>query len=410
MMSLIMIVFVDTLGQSLILPVLPDLLASFGVNDIAASARMSGWLLFGYALMQLLFAPLIGALSDIWGRRPVILVALLGLTLDFGLMLWSPSLEWIFVARILSGILAATWVAANSCVADAVDIEHRGRIFGLLAASSAAALVFGPVFGGFLAPYGVKVPFLAALVLSAATLAFGYFALGETLPVNGQSRSVRGRLSALLSFQTSIRISVIFPGLMAIFLMQLAIQSQLTVWSYFGHQRFGWSVREIGLTMALFGSLMIMVQVFVLGRALARWGAKTTAAIGLAGGITGYVLLATAQVPALALAGLCIGSASGLCLPAVHAVLSALVNDADQGAMLGVAASAGGMAAIVGPPVMAGIFSFTAADAGFPGAGACFLLAAMALCGALAAIRAVPVQMPEPAIAGMRASDPVEGR
>ena len=176
------IVFIDMMGIGLIMPVMPTLIMGIAKVSVDRAAEIGGLLFFAYAFMQFLFAPVIGGLSDRFGRRPVLLLTLAALGIDYAFMTWAPTLIWLFVGRIIAGVMGATWGAANSCIADIVEPEKRGAVFGMMGGAGAAGFVFGPVIGGLAGTYSDRLPFLIACVLSLGGALVGWFILRETLP------------------------------------------------------------------------------------------------------------------------------------------------------------------------------------------------------------------------------------
>ena len=176
------IVFIDMAGIGLIVPVMPRLVMRLSGEGVDRAAEIGGWLLFAYAVMQFVFSPVIGGLSDRFGRRPVLLITLAALGIDYALMSWAPTLAWLFAGRMISGIMGATWAAANSCVADTIEPDKRGAVYGLLGGAGAAGFVLGPALGRAFGLLGDRVPFIVASVLCLAGAAYGYYALAETLP------------------------------------------------------------------------------------------------------------------------------------------------------------------------------------------------------------------------------------
>ena len=177
------IVFIDMMGIGLILPVMPSLIENITGATVDRAAEIGGWLLFAYAMMQFLFAPIIGGLSDRFGRRPVLLITLFLLGVDYAIMAWAPTLIWLFIGRILSGIMGTSWAAANSCVADVTTPEDRGKYFGILGGAGAMGFVLGPAIGGILGEYGDRLPFIAASVLALIGTAIGIFGFERNLAV-----------------------------------------------------------------------------------------------------------------------------------------------------------------------------------------------------------------------------------
>jgi DHA1 family tetracycline resistance protein-like MFS transporter len=379
-----MIVFIDTAGIGLIMPVMPSLVMGLTGTTIDRAAEIGGWLLFAYAAMQFLFAPVIGGLSDRFGRRPVLLATLAALGVDYALMAWAPTLAWLFVGRMISGVMGATYAAANSCIADIVRPEDRARAFGALGGAGAAGFVTGPAIGGMLGLFGDRLPFIGASVLVFAGTALGWFVLRETLPPERRRRFTLARANPLGSLIQMARVPLVIGCLAAIFFMQLAAQAQLSVWSYHGVAKFGWSPVTTGLTITLFGVLLVVVQGFSVGAAVRRFGPVRTACGGLAFGIPSYLLLAFAPSTAAMIVGIVIGAVAGLAFPAMQSLMTVRVDENQQGELQGAIASAIGMTAIVGPPIMTGVFGAYADAQGLYFPGAPFLLAGGLIAVALA--------------------------
>ena len=254
------IVFVDMCGMGLIVPIMPSLIQGLTGVSVDRAAEIGGLLLFSFAMMQFLFAPVIGGLSDRYGRRPVMLATLALLGLDYILMALAPTLAWLFVGRIISGIMGATWAAANSCVADVIKSEERGKAFGLMGAAGAAGFVMGPAIGGILGHFGDRAPFWAAAVLALGGAVAGYFLLQETLDKGKRRAFDMKRANPLGNIIQMMKSPLVIGFLGVIFMMQLAVQVQLTVWSYYTILKFSWSPLTIGLSVALFGILVALVQ------------------------------------------------------------------------------------------------------------------------------------------------------
>ncbi|MBO9714971.1 MFS transporter [Sphingomonas sp.] len=381
-----MIVFTDTAGIGLIMPVMPRLVMGLTGTTIDRAAEIGGWLLFAYALMQFLFAPVIGGLSDHFGRRPVLLATLAALGIDYALMAWAPTLGWLFLGRAVSGIMGATFAAANSAVADIVPPAERGKAFGALGGAGAAGFVLGPVIGGLFGQLGPRAPFAAASVLVLAGVVVGWFVLRETLPPGRRRRFTLARANPVGSLVQMARCPLVIGCLVTAFFIQLAAQAQLSVWSYQGIARFGWGPMAIGLTIALFGVLMVLVQGFGVGIAIRRFGAVRTAIGSLAFGAPSYLILAFAPSTAVLVIGVVVGSLGGLTFPAIQALMSADVEENQQGELQGAVGSTISATAILGPPLMTGVFGAYADSRGLYFPGAPFLLSAGIMMVALAVL------------------------
>lgn len=374
-----MIVFIDIAGLGLILPVMPRLIISLSDVTIDRAAEIGGWLLFAYAVMQFLFAPVIGGLSDRFGRRPVLLLTLFALGIDYALMAWAPTLAWLFLGRIISGIMGATFTAANSCIADIVPPAERGRAFGALGGAGAAGFVLGPGIGGLLGGLGERVPFMAASGVALTGALIGWFVLKETLPTERRRAFSIMRANPVGSIVQMARIPLVIGCLVTILFMQLAAQSQLSVWSFQGIARFGWSPLVIGITIALFGIMLAGAQGFAVGPLVKRFGARRTAVMGLGCGLPSYFILATAPNTAVLLVGMVVGALAGVTFPAMQQMMTLRVPDDAQGELQGAIASVISLTSIIGPPIMTGVFGAFADAKGLYFPGAPFLLAAILL-------------------------------
>ncbi|WP_108810473.1 MFS transporter [Sphingorhabdus sp. Alg231-15] len=364
------IVFIDMMGIGLILPVMPSLITDLTGASIDRAAEIGGWLLFSYAMMQFLFAPVIGGLSDRFGRRPVLLTTLFLLGLDYAIMAWAPDLVWLFIGRIISGIMGASWAAANSCVADVAKPAERGKFFGILGGAGAFGFVIGPGLGGILGEYGDRLPFIAASILALIGTAIGIVILKETLPEDKRRAFSLSRANPMGSIMQMSKTPLVIGFLSAIFVLQLAAQAQIAVWAYWLIERFDWSKLEIGLSVALFGILLALVQGVLTGPVIARVGERRTALISLMFGMPAYLCFAFAPSDAFVYIGIIIGAASGFAFPAMQQMMSSRISEDAQGELQGAVASMISLTSIFGPVVMTMIFGAYADAEGiyFPGA------------------------------------------
>jgi MFS transporter, DHA1 family, tetracycline resistance protein len=371
------IVFVDMCGIGLIIPVMPKLIAGLTGEGIDRAAEIGGLLLFAYAMMQFLFAPIIGGLSDRFGRKPVLMVTLLLLGLDYILMALAPSLAWLVVGRIISGIMGATFAAANSCIADVVKSEDRGQAFGLMGAAGAAGFVMGPAIGGLLVQFGDRAPFWAAAVMALIGFLVGLFMLTETLPADKQRRFSVSRANPLGNIMQMMKSPLVLGFLGVIFTMQLAVQVQPAVWSYYTILKFGWTEWVIGLSVALYGMLIALVQGLLTGKAIQRHGEIKVGLFGLMMAVPAYLLFAVADAGWMMFAGMFIGVAANMAFPGMQAMMSRNIAEDAQGELQGAIASVVGITSIIGPLIMTWLFGAFSDKEGVYFPGAPFVLAAV---------------------------------
>ena len=364
------IVFIDMVGIGLIVPVMPALLESMTGASEDQTARIGGWLLFAYAVMQFLFAPVIGGLSDQFGRRPVLLVTLFLLGIDYLIMALAPDLWWLFAGRLLSGIMGASWAAANSCIADVASPEDRGRLFGVLGGAGASGFIIGPAIGGVLGEISVRLPFFAAACLAVVGAAIGFFVLKETLPQDRRRKFSARRANPLGTIIQMAKTPIVLGFLGVIFLYQLSAQSTVSVWAYYNRLKFDWSELDIGLSVALYGLMLAIIQGIVTGAVIKRIGAKRTALLGLLIGLPSYLIFAFAPSGWFMIVGIIIGGVSGMTFPALQQMMSARISEDAQGELQGAVASMISVTSIIGPVMMTTTFGTFADQDGlnFPGA------------------------------------------
>ena len=271
----------DITGLGIIIPVLPQLIQELTGSDVSQAARYGGWLLFAYAFFQFLFAPLVGALSDRYGRRPVLLLSLLGFGLDYIVLALAPTLAWLFVARVVSGIFGASFSTGFAYIADVSPPEKRAQNFGLVGAAFGLGFIIGPVSGGLLGEFGPRVPFFVAAALSLLNMAYGYFVLPESLPVERRRAFEWKRanpIGALSALRRYPQVLGLIGSLVFLYIASHAVQG---TWSYFVIEKFAWSPKDIGLSLGVVGILSALVQGFLIRKAIPALGAWRTLIFGM---------------------------------------------------------------------------------------------------------------------------------
>jgi DHA1 family tetracycline resistance protein-like MFS transporter len=375
----------DTLALGIIIPVFPRLVIDFVGGDIRYAATMVGIMGTIFAVMQFFFSPVQGALSDRFGRRPVVLASNFGLGLDYVLMALAPNLSWLFVGRVVSGITAASFSTAGAYIADVTPPEKRAGAFGLIGAAFGVGFVLGPAIGGLLGHGDPRLPFWVAAGLSLANGFYGLLILPESLPRDRRSPFSWKRANPVGALNL-LRRQPALLGLAAInFLYYLAHQSLPSVFVLYTDYRYGWDQRLMGLTLAGVGVCSMIVQGGLVRPIVAKLGERRTLILGLAAGAIGFAIYGFAPTGGIFWIGVPIMAFWGLASPAAQGIMTRKVASTEQGRLQGALGSIQGITGILGPTLFTQTFAAfigPAADLHLPGAA--FLLAAMLL--ALAAL------------------------
>jgi MFS transporter, DHA1 family, tetracycline resistance protein len=372
-------VLVDSIGFGIILPVLPSLIMTLAHVNVAQAAEFGGWLAFVYALMQFFCAPVLGNLSDRFGRRPVLLFALLALGLDYLIMGSAPVISWLFAGRMVAGMAGASFTPAYAYIADITPPEKRAQSFGLMGAAFGIGFILGPAIGGMLGSFGPRAPFFTAGAIALANTAFGFFALPESLPMESRRAFEWRRANPLGTLLQIRRYPVVLWLIGAVFLWQLGHQVLPSTWAFYTMSKFGWTSAQIGYSLAFVGLVMAFAQ-GVLTRALIPrlGGERPAAAVGMAFAILAYVGYAFATRGWMMYVVSATSMFFAMTYPSLNALMSQKVPHNAQGELQGAVASVYSLSAIIGPPLMTqvfGLFSSAAAPIYFPGAA--FLTAAV---------------------------------
>ena len=375
---------IDIIGLGLIIPVIPKLISELIHGDISEAAKYGGWLIFAYSLTQFVFSPVIGNLSDKFGRRPIILISLFGFSIDYLFLAFAPSITWLFVGRIIAGITGASITTAAAYIADLSTPENRAKNFGLIGAAFGFGFIIGPLIGGFLGQYGARVPFYAAAILCMINFLYGYFILPESLSIenrrefNWKKANPVGAILNLKKYPTLIGL------IAAIFITYTASHAVQSNWTYFTIYKFSWSEKMVGISLGVVGLLVGAVQGGLVRITNPILGNKKSIIIGMSLYCVGMFLFATATQSWMMFAFLvpyCLGGISG---PALQAVISEQVSASEQGEIQGTLTSIMSASSIIGPPLMSSIFYyFTHKNAPFQFAGAPFVVGGLLILIAL---------------------------
>ncbi len=378
-------VLIDSIGIGIIFPVLPDLIRELTDKPITEAARDAGWLAFAYAIMQFLFGPVAGSLSDQYGRRPILIASLLAFGLDYTLSGLAPTLGWLFVGRIIAGITGASYTTAYAYIADITPPEKRAQNFGRVGAAFGIGFIIGPAIGGLIGEYGTRLPFFIAGGLAFANAIYGYFFLTESLPKN-QRRPFRlaaaNPVGVLISMKRQHPAILWFAG--AIFLFMLGGESVPAVWAFFTIEMFDWSSREVGISLAVYGLIAILVQGWLTGVLVPRIGEYRAAVIGLATCVVSYAFYAFSPNAWVFYIGILVSAPADLAYPSMSALVSMRAPANAQGELQGGLASITSLAAILAPPVATNLFAFfSGPKAPFYLPGAPFLVSGLLTVGTL---------------------------
>ena len=373
-----MALFIDSMGIGIILPVAPKLVMELTGLPLAEAAPIGGWLTFAYAIMQFVFSPVLGNISDRYGRKPVLMCSLAALSIDYVLMGFAPTITWLFIGRIIAGIAGATFATANAVVADVIPAEQRAKFFGMNGAAWGMGFIVGPVVGGLLGQYGSRMPFFAAAAFTALNFMLALFVLRETLGSENRRGFSLRRANVVGAFR-SLRV---IPGalflLCTLFMYQVGHDTLPSTWAWVTMGKFGWAEREVGLSLAVLGLGTAVVQGGLVGLVTRKFGERRAALVGLTGGACGFLGYAFATTPAMLFASVPFACLIGLTMPSIRAILSRAVPPNAQGELQGAIGGIVSFSSIVVPFSMTHLFSI-ATTGGLQMPGAPFLAAAIAL-------------------------------
>lgn len=372
-------VLIDTIGFGIVIPVFPELIVELTGKAVNEAARIGGWLAFAYAVTQFGFGPIVGNLSDRFGRRPVLLASLLAFAIDYAIMGLAPSLTLLFVGRLIAGVTGASHTSAYAYIADISPPEKRAQNFGLIGMAFGFGFILGPAIGGLIGEHlGTRAPFFVAGGLALLNALYGWLVLPESLPPERRRPFDIKRANPVGTLMRLRRYHPVVLGLaMAMFLWQLAHQSLQGTWSFYTIYRFEWSPGMVGLSLAAVGLTAAIVQGGLVRIVIPRIGERRAVEYGLLSGLAGFLVYGFATQGWMIFAGIAVAAFSGLAYPSMNALMSQRVEPDAQGELQGAVASLFSLSTIVGPPLMTQLFGyFTGRSAPFELPGAAFVLAA----------------------------------
>jgi MFS transporter, DHA1 family, tetracycline resistance protein len=375
-------VFLDMVGFGLIMPVLPALITEVGEMNLADAAYIGGWMFAAFSLAQFAFSPLMGNLSDRFGRRPLLLLAIFGLGVDYLFSALAPTLFWLFVGRVIAGICGSSYVIANAYIADVTAPEDRAKAFGMVGAAFGVGFVLGPAIGGLLGELGPRVPFYVAAGISMLNFIYGWYVLPETLPPEKRRTFEWARSNPFGAFKVFRLYHGVVPLCAVLFVYFTASAVYPAIWPFWGMAKFGWSEAMVGLSLAVFGIITALFQGFVTGPVVARFGewkvclaglligALVAAGYGLAGSLAAVIVLMILHGP------------EGFVHPMLVAMMSKAVPEDAQGELQGGISAVMNVAMLVGTILFSQVFGFYMQEArGTPSPNVAFYLAAAVLFG-----------------------------
>lgn len=392
--------FVDSMGLGIVIPVTPAIISDLTGEGMSGAARYGGWLMFAFASMLFLFSPLIGNLSDRFGRRPVLIASLVAIGVDYAITGLAPTIAWLFIGRVLSGIAGASYTTANAYIADVSPPERRAVNFGLTGAAFGIGFAVGPALGGLLGGYWNRLPFFVSAGLAVANALFGLFVLKESLPKENR-RAFDWRRANPLGALIAIRnYPSVFGLVVVLILMRLAHDANPAVWTFYVYLKFHWSKLEVGYSLMFLGVIMACAYAFLTRVAIPRLGETRAAYVGLLCGAAGFAGYAFATEGWMMYAWGMVWTVMALAMPALNGIMSKQVPANAQGELQGALSSVGGLTSVAAPPLLTSIFGYFTSPAApiyFPGAA--FFTAGLLL--ALAAFLLTQIRAetpPQPAI------------
>lgn len=363
--------FLDVMGLGIIIPVFPKLIAQLIHGDLSTASLWGGWLVAAFAIMQFLFSPIMGGLSDRYGRRPVLLLSLLGFGLDYFVMAFAPTIWWLFATRVVAGIMGASFTTGTAYIADISTPEKRAQNFGLIGMAFGLGFMVGPAIGGILGKIGPRLPFIVAACVSLLNTLYGYFVLPESLPKENRRKFDWKRANPIGSLKQLNKYPVVLGMIASILCIYMAAHAVQSTWTYFTMFRFNWDEATVGYSLALVGLLVGAVQGGLIRVVIPKIGQKWSVYVGLMLYTIGLLLFGLANQSWMMFVFLVPYALGGVAGPALQGIMSSQVPANAQGELQGGLTGLVSLTSIFGPMLMTSLFHyFTSPDAPvyFPGA------------------------------------------
>lgn len=383
-------ILVDVIGLGIIIPVIPSLIEELMGAGLSEASRIGGWLLFAYAIMQFVFAPILGELSDHFGRRPVLLISLFGLGVDYLFHAIAPTIGWLFVGRVLAGISGASYTVATAYIADISTPEKKAQNFGMIGAAFGLGFIIGPVIGGVCAQWGIRVPFLVAAGLSLLNFLYGYFILPESLGKENRRKFNWKRANPIGSLAHLKKYPLVLGLIIAFFFAYIAGHAVQSTWTYFTMFRFEWDEAMVGYSLGVVGLFIAIVQGGLIRVIVPKLGEQKAVVLGFLFWFSGLIFFGFAFEGWMMFAALVPYCLGGIASPTIQGIISNQVPANEQGELQGALTSLISITSIIGPVMMTNVFYFFSKDdAPFFLPGAPFFLGGLfILIGMLLAMRA----------------------
>lgn len=378
MLFIFITLLIDVIGIGIIIPVVPALIEKLTGEGISVAATYGGWLTFAYAVFQFLFSPILGALSDRFGRRPVLLFSLFGLGLDYIFQAFAPTIFWLFIGRIIAGITGASFTTATAYIADISTPEKRAQNFGMVGAAFGLGFIIGPLIGGFASTGGTHVPFLVAAGLSLINFIYGYFALPESLSMKNRRRFDWKRANPVGSLKQLKKYPLVMGLVGSFVLLFIASHAVQSNWVYYTVYKFQWTEKAVGLSLAFVGIMIAIVQGGLIRFIMPKLGQHGAIYVGLLLNMISLILFGLANQGWMMYAILLPYALAGIAGPAMQGIMSSEVPANEQGELQGGLTSVMSLTSIIGPLLMNNLFAyFTMASAPFLFPGAPFMAGAL---------------------------------